>query len=418
MIDIKILRSDPERVRESLRRRGSELSVDHLLNLDEQHRKLLADVEKDRARQNAANREIAEATGERKQNAIAEMKQVSDRIKEAEARLFTMRRELDEQLADVPNLVHPDAPLGSTDESNVVLRQVGDIPRFDFEARDHLSLGEDLDILDVVRASKISGTRFGILKREAAILEFALLRYALDLLIGEGFVPVVPPILVRREVLFGMGFFPSEESQAYSIPQDDLFLAGTSEAPLAGMHMDETLAFEDLPVRYAGFSSCFRREAGTYGKDTRGIIRVHQFDKVEMFVICAADESDAQHQRILELEERIFASLGITYRVVDVCAGELGAPYSRKFDLEAWLPGAKRWLEVTSCSNALDYQARRLNLRAKHGSTTEFVHTLNGTGVAVGRTIVALLENHQQSDGSISIPEALRPYTGFEVIKK
>jgi seryl-tRNA synthetase len=416
LIDLKLLRSEPDRIRDSLEKRGVDLDLDKIIRLDEEHRRLLGEVEKLRAEQNQASRAIAKAEGADRETAIASSKQLAERLKSGEAELDRIKSELDALLLEVPNLVHPSVPPGVGDENNVVLKEVGERLEFDFEAKDHLDLGEALGIIDIPRAAKISGTRFGILKGQGAVLELALMRYAMDFVTARGFVPIIPPVLVRNDAMFGTGFFPSEEEQAYAIERDDLYLVGTSEVPLASMHGDEILASGDLPLRYAGFSSCFRREAGTYGKDTRGIIRLHQFEKVEMFILCEASESDDHHAAILDIEEQIFQSLGIPYRVVDTCAGDLGAPYIRKFDLEAWLPGSHRWLEVTSCSNATDYQARRLRIRTKGGGSTAFVHTLNGTAAAAGRAIVALLENHQRPDGSVGIPEALRSHAGFEEI--
>lgn len=417
MIDLKLLRTNPDLVRESLRKRGSEVQLDALIELDARHRELLQEFESAKAAQNLANRKIAETPPDQRDKVIVEARKLGDRIKNVEGYLNGVKGELDRILAQVPNLVDPATPEGLGDESNVVLRQVGDPREFDFEPRDHLALGELHDVIDVPRAVKVSGTRFGLLKGDAAILEMSLMRFALDRVAAEGFVPCIPPVLVRRDALFGTGFFPFEEAEAYAIPGDDLYLTGTSEVALASMHAEESLPFDELPRRYSGFSPCFRREAGTYGKDTRGIIRLHQFEKVEMFSFTTPDGSQKEHQEILSIEESLFQALGIPYRVLDICAGELGAPYSRKFDIEAWLPGADRWLEVTSCSNALDYQARRLGIRTRIEGDNLPVHTLNGTALAAGRAIVALFENHQQADGSISIPEALRSYTGFEAIK-
>jgi seryl-tRNA synthetase len=416
MIDLKLLRSNPDLVRESLRKRGSDVQLDALVELDARHRELLQAFEAAKAEQNQANKKIAESPPDERDKAIVEMRKLSDRIKVFENNLNGVKAELDRILAQVPNLVDPEAPEGSSDESNVVLRQVGEPRELDFTPRDHLAIGELLDVIDMQRAVKVSGTRFGLLKGDAAILEMSLMRFALDRVAAEGFVPCIPPVLVRRDALFGTGFFPFEEEEAYAIPADDLFLAGTSEVALASMHAGESLAFDELPRRYSGFSSCFRREAGTYGKDTRGIIRLHQFEKVEMFSFTGPDASQNEHQAIISIEESLFQALEIPYRVVDICAGDLGAPYSRKFDIEAWLPGANRWLEVTSCSNALDYQARRLGVRTRVGDENVPVHTLNGTAVT-GRAIVAIFENHQQADGSVVIPDALRPYTGFDAIK-
>lgn len=415
MIDLRLLRTEPERVRESLQRRGEEVDLDEIISLDKKHRGMLAEVEALRAQQNQVSKEIASSSDRDRDPLIERGKEISKRLKKLEAEQSGVKADLDEALAWIPNLVHPEVPPGSSEDDNVVLHEVGERPTFDFEPRDHLDIGESLGIIDVERASKISGTRFGILRGRGALLEIALVRFAMERVEQKGFVPVIPPVLVREDVLFGMGFFPSSRNEAFEIARDGLFLVGTSEAPLAGMHAGEILALEQLPMRYAAFSSCFRREAGTYGKDTRGIIRLHQFEKVEMFALCDPEESETLHGQLLGIEEEIFQALEIPYRVVDTCAGELGAPYSRKFDIEAWLPGAKRWLEVTSCSNALDYQARRLGIRTRSDTGTTPVHTLNGTAVT-GRAIVAILENHQRPGGSVGIPSALRPFTVFDSI--
>lgn len=397
-----------------MRQRGADIDLEALAEMDRQHRRTITEVDNLRAELNRAQKQIGKLAPEERQEAIALNKQRGAELKEREAELAKAAEDLEGALRLVPNLVHPDSPPGREDAE---LRRVGTPRKMDFSPADHLTLGEGLGIIDVKRAAKVSGSRFAILRGEGALLELALVRYVLDRLMPEGFLPVIPPVLVREEAMYGTGFFPTDQAQVYKTADDDLYLAGTSEVPIASMHSGENFAARELPIRYAGISTCFRREAGTYGKDTRGIIRVHQFDKVEMFSFCRPEESDTEHGRLLGLEEAIFQGLEIPYRVLDIAAGELAAPNYRKFDIEAWLPGADRWLEVTSCSNDWDFQARRLGIRFKEGdSGTELVHTLNGTAVAVGRAIVALLENHQQADGSVGIPEALRPYTGYNVI--
>ncbi|MGH7426283.1 MAG: serine--tRNA ligase [Candidatus Methylomirabilales bacterium] len=417
MIDLRGLRADPERVRASMVRRGAKVDLDALLELDIRHRRLLSELERARAEQNRVGRRIAEASGSGRDEAIASMRALSRRLKELQGELARARAELDAGLIEVPNLVHPDAPEGSGEESHYLVREAGEIPEFDFPVRDHLEIGEALGIIDMERAAKVSGSRFAFLLAEAALVEMALVRFALDRLRRVGFVPVVPPVLVRERAMVGTGFFPTDEAQVYKTASDELYLAGTAEVPIAAMHADEILPPERLPLRYAGFSTCFRREAGSYGRDVRGIIRVHQFDKVEMFSFCASDASEAEHDALLGIEEEFFGALEVPYRVVEISAGELAAPNYRKYDLEAWLPGSGRWLEVTSCSNDLDYQARRLGIRTRGKEGTEHVHTLNGTAVAIQRALVALLENHQRADGSVGIPQALRPYTGFDAIR-
>jgi len=398
--------------------RQANADLEGLGALEAQYRGLVWEVETARAEQNRANKKIASAPPEERPAAIALAKEMSGRLQELEDKLRQVKRELDNHLRAIPNLVYPQAPEGKGDESNKVLREVGIRPEFDFEPQDHLQIGEGLGIIDVERAAKVSGARFGILRGDAALLELALVRFAFDRLASEGFTPVIPPVLVRQEAMYGTGFFPTDEAQVYKTASDDLYLAGTSEVALASMHSGETFAETDLPVRYAGFSTCFRREAGTYGKDTRGIIRVHQFDKVEMFSFCSADLSEDEHLKLLSLEEDLFTALEIPFRVIEICAGDLADPNYRKFDLEAWLPGSSRWMEITSCSNDIDYQARRLGIRVKSAGGNPLVHTLNGTAVAVQRCMVALLENHQLADGSVRIPAALAPYTGFELIQR
>jgi seryl-tRNA synthetase len=409
------VRNDPDKVKASMQRRGADVDVDALAALDRRYRQLTTDVEQLRARRKAAGRTIAKLPREERAEVIAQGKIDAQRLAGLEAEQARVWQELDRILQFVPNLVHPEAPQGKGDEVNRLVREVGEVPAFDFEPKDHLSLGESLGIIDVARAAKVSGSRFAFLRGKGALLQLALIRMVVDRLTAEGFIPVIPPVLVREEAMYGTGFFPTDEAQVYKTADDDLYLAGTSEVPIASMHSGEAFAASDLPVRYAGLSTCFRREAGTYGKDTRGIIRVHQFDKVEMFSFCAPDDSDEEHGRLLALEEEIFQALEVPYRVVEIAAGELAAPNYRKYDIEAWLPGGNRWLEVTSCSNDWDYQARRLGIRLK-GESGGLVHTLNGTAVALGRAIVAVLENHQQADGSVKLPAALLPYASFEAI--
>ncbi|NNC43608.1 MAG: serine--tRNA ligase, partial [Acidimicrobiia bacterium] len=304
-------------------------------------------------------------------------------------------------------------PMGDGEEDNVEISRFGDPTSFDFEPKDHLELGAG--IIDTERGAKVSGARFGYLLGDAVFMEFALVRFALDRLSAAGFTPVVPPVLVREEALFGTGFFPDDDNQVYQIPADDLYLVGTSEVPLAAYHGDEILAEADLPLRYAGFSTCFRREAGAAGRDTRGILRVHQFDKVEMFSFCDPDKSWEEHEFLFSQEESLIQELGIPYRVVNVCTGDLGASAAKKYDVEAWMPAQQKFREITSCSNTTDYQARRLKVRFKGEKGNQLVHTLNGTAVAVGRMLIAIMENNQRADGTVAVPEALVPYTGFEV---
>jgi seryl-tRNA synthetase len=340
------------------------------------------------------------------------MRDLGAELKRLEAELAEVEEARDRLAAELPNLPDPQVPPGETDEDAVVLREIGDRPEFDFEPADHLELGTRHGLIEMEAAAAASGSRFAYLIGELVLVELALVHFALDLVMGEGFKPVVPPVLVREGPLYGTGFFPSEREMIYEVPRDELFLVGTSEVSLAALHADQILEADSLPIRYAGLSTCFRREAGAGGKDTRGIFRVHQFDKLEMFSFVAPGESVAEHERLLSLQERILTELEIPYRVVDIPVGELGASAARKFDCEAWIPSQDRYREVTSTSNTTDYQARRLGCRYRpsEGAQPEPVHTLNGTAVAVGRTLIAIMENRQDSEGAISIPKALHSF--------
>ncbi len=413
MIDPKLLRDDPEQIRESLRRRGSSLDLDAIIALEAEVRSLRQDAETLRAEQKEAGREIATLQGEDKEAAIVAVGELAQRVKDANAAVDAKAASLEQQLLEVPNLIADDAADGLTDADNVELRSVGNPAA---SGKDHAQLGESLGIIDTERGAKVSGSRFGYLKGKGALLEFSLVRWAMDKLVDAGFTPMVPPVLVREHALEGTGFFPEAREQVYEIPKDELFLVGTSEVPMAAYHGDEIIESDELPIRYAGFSTCFRREAGTYGKDTAGIFRVHQFDKVEMFVFIDPAESYEEHDRLLAVEEALVKDLEVPYRVVNVAAGDLGASAFKKYDIEAWFPGEQNYREITSCSNTTDYQARRLKIRMRGEAGNQVLHTLNGTACAIGRTILAILENHQQPDGSVMIPEALRKYTGFDRI--
>jgi len=417
MLDVKMVRANPDEVRRALQRRGDPTSsLDEFLAVEERRRQLLTEVESRRAERKRASDEIAtvkKAGGDADQ-AIAAMRALGDQIKEHEATLAETEERLNVMLLELPNIPLPDVPDGG-EEDSVVVRKVGEPRQFDFEPKDHLDLGLALDLIDMERAAKVSGSRFVYLKGDLVMLQFALVNYALSVIQSKGFRPVIPPVLVREEAMFGTGFFPTDRAQVYETVDGDC-LVGTSEVPLAAMHMEEFLDEAAFPIRYAGYSTCFRREAGAAGRDTRGILRVHQFDKVEMFSFCAPEQSAAEHLVILSAEEAILQGLGVPYQVVNIAAGDLGAPAAQKFDCEAWLPGQQRYRELTSCSNCTDYQARRLNTRFRTENGPRFVHTLNGTGVAVGRTLIAIMENYQQADGSIVVPDVLRPMMGKDVI--
>ena len=416
MIDLRLLRENPDAVKAAYDRRGGVEGLDQVVELDRRYREVLSEVEALRAEHNRASKAVGMAAPEDRPAAIAGAKELADRIRSLEPELEAASAELDKAAAYLPNFPHESVPDGLSEDENVVEREHGERPEFDFEPLEHVALGERLRIFDSERGAKTSGSRFVYLTGQGVILELALVRFTIDFLTGRGFMPVVTPVLVREQAMYGTGFLPAEEHEFYKVERDDLFLIGTSEVALASMHSDEILAESALPLRYAGFSSCFRREAGTYGKETKGLIRVHQFDKVEQFSYSHPEDSWDELAAIRTNQEKILQALEIPYRVLVMCAGDLGSSAAKKVDNEAWLPGAARYLELTSATNATDYQARRLGIRFRTGSGAQLVHTLNGTACAVGRTIVALLENHQRGDGSVSIPEALRPYTGFDAL--
>ena len=410
MLDLKAIREGPEPFRAGLARRGAEADLDRLIALDEEERRVRTRVEDLRAEKNRSSREIGRASPEERERLIAAQREVTAELESLEPDLQRLSDEVQALLARLPNLPDPSVPDGESDEDNRVERSVGEPTTFGFDARDHVELGELLGALDVERAARTSGSRFAYLLGPSVWLQWALVRYALDVTTARGFVPVIPPVLVREEAMYGTGFLPGGEEQLYVAREDDLYLVGTSEVPLASFHRDEILEPGDLPRRYVGYSTCFRREAGTYGKDMRGMFRLHQFDKVEMFSFVAPEASAEEHEFLLSCEEEILRGLEIPYRVVTVCVAELGDPYTKKIDLEAWLPGQGRYRELTSCSNAGDYQARRLGVRVRGEDANQPVHTLNGTATAIGRTLIALYENHQREDGSVDVPVSLHPY--------
>ncbi len=409
MLDLKRIRDDPDGVRDALARREPELraAIDQLLSADSQWRSATASAESLRATQRVSSEMIAagKKSGADVSSELAKLKQMSADVKALTEQAASAKRRLDELITRLPNLPDPSAADGPEDEQ---IKTVGEPPSFSFEPRDHLELAGSM--IDMEHAAKLSGARFAYLRGELVMVELALIGWALSKLRAKGFEPVIPPVLVRERALYGTGFLPDTEQQIYSVPEDELFLLGTSEVALASLHADEILDVDRLPLRYAGFSPCFRREAGAAGKDTRGIFRVHQFEKVEMYSFVAPEDSAAEHERILAIEEEILGELGLPYRVLNIAIGELGNSAAKKYDCEAWLPSQGRYRELTSCSNTTDYQARRLEIRMRTDKRTRTPHTLNGTAVAVGRTIVALLENGQREDGSVELPEVLVPY--------
>ncbi len=420
MIDIKLLREDPDLVRASQRARGEDEGVvDAIRAADERRRSSLTAYERLRAEQKSMGKEVAKAQGDEKQALLARTKEVAAQVKANQAAADEAAQELSRLTRTIGNVIEDGVPVGGEDDY-VVLEEVGtprDFAAEGFEPKDHLTLAEGLGALDMERGAKVSGSRFYFLKGVGARLEMAMLNLAMQRAIEAGFVPMITPTLVKSEVMAGAGFLDHHADEVYRLEADDLYLTGTSEVALAGYHADEIIDLSKGPVRYAGQSTCYRREAGSYGKDTRGIIRVHQFNKIEMFVYCRPEDAAEEHQRLLTWEREMLELMELPYRVIDTAAGDLGGPAARKFDCEAWVPTQGKYRELTSTSNCTTYQARRLNTRERdpHGQGTRAVATLNGT-LATTRWLVAILENHQQADGSVVVPEALRPFIGLDVL--
>ncbi len=415
MIDIRVIRENPELVRTSQKRRGEdETLVDQLVETDAAWRASQQQFETLRSEQKSVSRKIGQASAEDRPAVLAQAKELAAQVKEAEARAAGLEQETQDLALKLSNLVDMDAPVGDAD-AYAVLRHEGPAPRNfqeeGFEPKDHLEIGEGLGAIDMARGAKVSGSRFYYLSGVGARLELALLSMAVDQALEAGFTLQMTPTLVKPEIMAGTGFLGDHSDEVYYLPQDDLYLVGTSEVALAGLHKDEIIDLSNGPIRYAGWSTCYRREAGAAGRDTRGIIRVHQFNKVEMFTYCTPEETKEEHQRLLAMEEAMLEKLELPYRVIDTATGDLGSSASRKFDCEAWLPTQDRWMEVTSTSNCTTFQARRLSIRERTETGTETVATLNGT-LATTRWLVALLENHQNADGSVNVPPALRPYMG------
>lgn len=415
MLDIKFIRENPQIVKDGLKKRGVNVDIDRLLELDKMRRSSIKSAEETAAEQNRLSKAIA-----REQNVgirtrmLAEAQQIAARKDEAEHILKEIELEYENILRQIPNLPQDDIPVGKDERDNVVVREEGIKPKFNFQPKDYLELSQNLDIIDVKRAAKVSGSRFGYLKGKAALLEFALVQFAFDTLTREGFIPIVPPVLIQEKAMQGMGYVDTaaDKEERYFLEKDKLYLVGTSEQSVGPMHMDEIFGEKDLPRRYVAFSTCFRREAGSYGKDTKGILRVHQFDKVEMFSFCHPKKSRDEHQFLLKMAEKLLQELKIPYRVVQLCTGDLARPSTATYDIESWLPGQNKYRETHSISNCTDFQARRLNIRfrSKVNGYLSFVHTLNGTAFAIGRTLIAIIENYQQKDGSLKMPKVLQKY--------
>src|SRR3989338_11022364 len=413
MIDIKFIRENPEKVQKGAKDKGIKIDINQVLDSDKNYRKLSESVQKLREERNTLNEQIKKNPNQWDKEAAQSLKQ---KFEKEEQNFRSSKEKLDDLLLKIPNLSLKDVPIG--DESrNKIIKKIGTPKKFDFAPRDHLELGETLDIIDVKRAAKVSGTRFGYLKNDTVLLEFALVQLALETLLKEGFIPIVPPVLIKSDVMKGLGYMEySGDEDMFVLPKDGLTLVGTAEHALVTIHKDETFQKKDLPKRYVAFSSAFRREAGSYGRDTRGILRVHQFDKVEMVSFVPEEDTDKEHDYLLSLEEKLFQMLEVPYRVVKMCTGDLGFPAARKYDIEAWMPAQNKYREVTSVSTVTDFQSRRLNMKYQDGNEKKFVHVLNGTAFSMNRPIIAILENYQQENGSILIPEVLQKYLNCEKI--
>lgn len=410
MLDIKIIRENPQLIKKKSLEKGVEIDVDHILEIDTKKRELDQEVQGLREKRNA---NAAGIKGKPTDEQIQEGARIKNELEQREHALSAVSEELNELLYKIPNPVKSDVKVGKDESENEVIKTVGTPTKFDFKVRDHLELGELLDIIDVKTAAKISGARFYYLKGAGALLEFALKQFAFEVLIKNGFTPVIPPVLIKKQIMTDLGYTQmGEEENIFSLDKDDLYLVGTSEQSIVPMFKDEVLMKSELPKRFAGFSTCFRREAGSYGKDTKGIIRVHQFDKVEMVSFVEEGKDDAEHEFMLSIEEELMGALGIPYQVLRICSGDLGFNAARKYDIEAWLPSQERYRELTSTSTVTDFQSRRLNMKYQDGDERKYLNVLNGTAFSMARPIVAILENFQQGDGSVIVPEVLRKYMG------
>ncbi|HOZ16397.1 MAG TPA: serine--tRNA ligase [Candidatus Portnoybacteria bacterium] len=410
MIDIKLLRENPEKVKNACKNKQVKIDIDQVIELDRKRRELIQEIEKLRAEQKKLGKDQ-----------IEQAKGLKNKIKELEPELEKAELNFNILFSQVPNIPLDDVPVGKDALENKVLREVGKKPNFNFKPKDYLEIAEKLDIIDIKRAGKVSGSRFGYIKGELAMLEFGLIQLALDITKKQGFIPIIPPVMIKPEMMKAMGYVERGGDEIYYFDKDDLCLTGTSEQSIGPMYADEVFEEKDLPKRYVAFSTCFRREAGSYGKDTKGILRVHQFDKVEMFIFSKPKDSQREHELILSIEEKLMKELKIPYRVVGICTGDLGDSAAKRYDIEAWMPGQDEYRETHSTSNCTDFQARRLDIKYKSKNQishvkTEYVHTLNGTAFAIGRTLIAIIENYQQKDGSIKVPKILRKYIRFKCI--
>lgn len=410
MLDIKFIRENSEKVKEGIVKKGAKVDIGALLELDAQKRELIKKIDDLRSKKNVITGKSDEAV------------KIKSEIQNASAELKIVEEKFDSLMYQIPNLPLDSVPVGRDEKDNVILRKVGKLPEFNFKPKDYVELAKNFDLIDTERAAKVSGSRFGYLKNEAVILEFALVQMAFEILMKEGFIPLVTPEMIKPEMMKAMGYVERGGDEIYYLEKDNMYLIGTSEQAVGPMHAGEVFEEKDLPRRYASFSSCFRREAGSYGKDTKGILRAHQFDKVEMFSLTASEDSQKEHEFLLSLEEKLMQKLKLPYQVLNICSGDLGDSAAAKYDIEAWMPGQNQYRETHSTSNTTDFQSRRLNIKYRSNvkgqkPSVDYVHMLNGTAFAIGRILIAIIENYQQEDGSIKIPEVLQKYTGFKIIK-
>ena len=416
MLDINYIRQNPDKVKQNNKIRQADINIDDILNLDKKRKKLVSEADEKKSILNKSSK--TKPSPEQ----IKELRRLSEDIKQIQEKIKPVEKKLNDFLSQLPNMTHKSVPIGKDENDNKEIKIWGDKPQFDFDIKEHWQLGEELDLIDTERGAKVSGSRFWYLKRDLVMLEFALIQYAANFMRKQSFIPMLVPMLVREQAMYGTGFFPADKNEIYKVNQeeDDMYLIGTAEVPLASYHCDEVIDIEKKPLKYFGFSSCFRREAGTYGKDTKGILRGHQFNKIEMFVFCDEDSSWKIHEEMLKISEEFWQSLKIPYRILNMCSADIGAPNAKKYDIEAWLPSQNNYREVASCSNDTDFQSRRLKIKYKDSENKlKYAHTLNNTVTAIGRTIIAIMENYQQKDGSIKIPEVLVSLmNGQEEIKK
>ncbi len=405
MLDIKFIRENPDKAKQGCEKKQVKIDIDRLLAIDKKKNEYLKEIEGLRSKQNKLGKDN-----------IKEAQEIKAKIKKREPELEKTKKEFQGLMLQIPNLPFDDVPLGEDEKNNLVLEEIGAKPKFNFKIKDYLELAENLDLIDTKRAAKAAGSRFYYLKGKAPLIEFALINFVFNRLNKKGFIPIIPPVMLKSEMAKGMGYLEqADENEAYFLPKDEFYLVGTSEQSIGVMHADEVFEEKDLPKRYVGFSTCFRREAGAHGKDTKGIFRVHQFDKIEMFVFCKPEDSKKEHKLLLEIEKELMNDLRLPYRVVHLCTGDMGRPSASTYDIETWMPGQNQYRETHSTSNCTDFQSRRLNIRYRDLKTKKlnFVHMLNGTALAIPRTLIAIIENYQQKDGSIAVPKALQEYTKF-----